>query len=138
MLSISPIGINFGQYQKPMVNQTVNFASTSCTQPPSIAPRGEDITKKFSQAEIKSILKKVGTYQEPKRKFLSEYYSVTYYNDTKTFVINDTLRTNNTTSIKESGVVYHSGSWHKDKVDLDLMDGKIIYQYMKTKTKGNI
>ena len=142
MFSILPISVNFRQDTKSLVSRTGGSPSTSCTQPPSVVARGEDITNKFSQREIKNILKKLGTYQEPERKILSERYSVTYYNDTKSFVIHDTCRTNNTTSINESGVVYHRGSWHKDKVKdknkAGLMDGTAVYQYMKSKMKGNI
>ena len=81
-------------------------------------------------------MKKAGTYQETKSKL--EHYSVTYYSDTDRFVINDTLRTNNTTSVDESGIIYHRGSWHIDKADIDIMQGKAIYNHMKSKIRGNI
>ena len=75
-------------------------------------------TDLYSQKEIKDILKKIGTQAPklPKDVFFVPRYSVEYYSNSDTLVINNLAMTNDTTEILSDGSVRHVGSWHNKEV----------------------
>ena len=135
MLFVLPVNVNFGKVSKNFMSKTESV-KPSVGAPTTIFPVNDDVTKKFSQKEIKNILKKAGTYQKSEKKL--EYYKVSYDNKSRAFIINDACRTNNTTVIYESGIVRHRGSWHIKDAEVNIVDGKLLYDHMKRRIAGNI
>jgi len=94
----------------PVVNSN---AGVKATEGDFNSPVNVDLTEKYSQDEIKDILKRVGTSHEtiyPCR------YSVDYYPKAGALAINNTNMTNDTTEILKDGSVRHCGSWHNKEV----------------------
>lgn len=69
-----------------------------------------DMSDKYSQDEIKNILKKVGNKQVDNTIYPCKY-SINYSPENKSVLINNTNMTNDTTEIYEDGSVKHCGSW---------------------------
>ena len=69
-----------------------------------------DMSDKYSQDEIKNILKKVGNKQVDNTIYPCKY-SINYSPESRTVLINNTNMTNDATEIYEDGSVKLCGSW---------------------------
>lgn len=69
-----------------------------------------DMSDKYSQDEIKNILKKVGNKQVDNTIYPCKY-SINYSPENKSVLINNTNMTNDATEIYKDGSVKHCGSW---------------------------
>ena len=76
-----------------------------------------DCTDLYSQKEIKSIIKKLGTESTDIPSALyTPRYTVAYYRNSGALVIDNKARTNDTIEILKDGSVRHVGSWHNKEV----------------------
>ena len=118
MSSVTPIG---GVYPQ----QYSNNIQSSCNIPPQQAnvagrPVCTDITDLFSQKELRSILKRIGTQApdipNPAYSTFVPRYTIEYFPNSGAVVINNQTMTNDTTEIYKDGSVRHVGSWHNKEV----------------------
>lgn len=72
-----------------------------------------DLTNVYTQENIVDILKEAGTYNKT---VYPCKYSITYYPNSESLIINNTNMTNDTTVIEKSGKVRHCGSWHNEEI----------------------
>ena len=84
----------------------------------SKAPTYLDLSDLYSQKELRDIIHKIGTDapQLPNQLNYVPRYSIQYYPESETLVINNQSMTNDTTEILKDGSVRHVGSWHNKEV----------------------
>lgn len=124
-----------------LINQTPQLISFQANKPVKPIkpfkhePLSIDLSKLYSQDEIKDILEKVGTlrnipYNYPMR------YSMQYLPKFEDIVINNKSMTNDTTVILQDGSVRHCGSWHDKEVAPEGSHKDIINE-VKARIAGN-
>ena len=72
-----------------------------------------DLTNVYTQENIVDILREAGTYNKP---VYPAKYTIAFYPDSETLVINNSNMTNDTTEISKDGRVRHCGSWHNKEI----------------------
>ncbi len=115
MTTIAPINSAYPQQYYTNV-QTTKDASANLAGRPVCT----DITDLFSQKELRSILKRIGTQApdipNPAYATFVPRYSIEYFPNSGAVVINNQTMTNDTTEIYKDGSVRHVGSWHNKEV----------------------
>lgn len=99
-----------------------------------------DLTKLYTQKEIKDILIKVGTLKDIPGIYPARY-SMQYLPKFGDVVINNKSMTNDTTIITLEGGVRHCGSWHNkeiapDGTHTDII-GEVLERIIKSRKQNN-
>ena len=119
MTSVAPVNYGYSQQyytNMPQMAKSVNDSSANVAGRPVCT----DITDLFSQKELRSILKRIGTQApavpNPAYATYVPRYAIEYFPNSGAVVINNLTMTNDTTEIYKDGSVKHVGIWHNKEV----------------------